>query len=251
MKKIIAYAPHPDDAELFCGGLLAKSAHLGYQTGIIDLTQGELSTLGNLESRKKETEKASKILNLNFRENLKLKDGFLNEQSSPENTESDTAKIVKSIRAHKPDVVLFPYFKARHPDHAISSKIIQKALFLAGVKKYQPSLGDLHRVKAEIFYQMRVEFTPSFICDISDFQKIKMEAVKAYHSQVNSDPNKPETLLSSPLSISSIEARDAYNGAKIGCRYGEAYLTRSDIRIDDPLKHFCSEQNDASLFFLR
>ena len=32
---------HPDDVEIACGGSLAKLVKLGYQVGIIDLTDGE------------------------------------------------------------------------------------------------------------------------------------------------------------------------------------------------------------------
>ena len=34
---LLAIAAHPDDAELLCGGALAKSAALGRQVGILDL----------------------------------------------------------------------------------------------------------------------------------------------------------------------------------------------------------------------
>ena len=36
----LAFAPHPDDAEMGCGGLLALLKDEGYKTGIIDLTRG-------------------------------------------------------------------------------------------------------------------------------------------------------------------------------------------------------------------
>ena len=38
---VIAVGAHPDDAEIACGGTLAKLAQQGYQVGIIDLTDGE------------------------------------------------------------------------------------------------------------------------------------------------------------------------------------------------------------------
>ena len=60
-----------------------KHQKLGYSIGIIDLTQGELGSRGSAELRQKEAERSSKILNLGIRENLKLRDGFFenNEQS--------------------------------------------------------------------------------------------------------------------------------------------------------------------------
>lgn len=59
---ILAIMAHPDDAELSCGGTLAKHTALGYSTGVIDLTEGELGTRGTAEIRRKEAAEASKIL---------------------------------------------------------------------------------------------------------------------------------------------------------------------------------------------
>jgi LmbE family N-acetylglucosaminyl deacetylase len=64
----LVFSPHPDDAELFCGGLLLKLKKQGFTTAIVDLTQGELSTNGNPEIRSAETAEASEILQLDVRE---------------------------------------------------------------------------------------------------------------------------------------------------------------------------------------
>ena len=61
----LAFAAHPDDAELFCGGTLIKLKRQGYSTGIIDLTRGELSTNGDIETRQLEADQASTVLDLN------------------------------------------------------------------------------------------------------------------------------------------------------------------------------------------
>ena len=48
---ILVLAAHPDDAELACGGTLAKHVTLGHQVGIVDLTLGELGTRGTPQIR--------------------------------------------------------------------------------------------------------------------------------------------------------------------------------------------------------
>ena len=48
---ILAFGAHPDDVELGCGGSIALSVKLGKIAAIIDLTRGELSTRGNIETR--------------------------------------------------------------------------------------------------------------------------------------------------------------------------------------------------------
>ena len=53
---VVAVAPHPDDLEILCGGTLAKLVKQGYKVGIFDLTSGEPTPRGSLETRKTEAE---------------------------------------------------------------------------------------------------------------------------------------------------------------------------------------------------
>ena len=45
---ILAFGSHPDDVELGSAGTIAKSISQGKKVAIIDLTQGELGTRGNV-----------------------------------------------------------------------------------------------------------------------------------------------------------------------------------------------------------
>ena len=38
---VLAFSPHPDDAELYCAGTLLLLARAGRRVGIVDLTRGE------------------------------------------------------------------------------------------------------------------------------------------------------------------------------------------------------------------
>ena len=73
---ILAFAAHPDDAELACSGTLLKHVKQGKKVGVVDLTQGDLGTRGTVDIRMKEAEDSAKILGLTVRENLKMPDGF-------------------------------------------------------------------------------------------------------------------------------------------------------------------------------
>ena len=50
---ILAFAAHPDDIEISCGGTILKHIQMGYKVAIVDLTQGELGTRGSAQTRKK------------------------------------------------------------------------------------------------------------------------------------------------------------------------------------------------------
>jgi LmbE family N-acetylglucosaminyl deacetylase len=36
---VLAFGPHPDDVELFCGGTVIRLGELGHTTGVVDLTR--------------------------------------------------------------------------------------------------------------------------------------------------------------------------------------------------------------------
>ena len=147
---VLAFAPHPDDIEIFCGGTIAKMVKDGYNVAIVDLTAGELGTRGSTELREQEAYNASKILGIYYRENLGLPDGGIT--SSIE----QTRVVVDVVRRIKPQVVLMPPKHDRHPDHGAAHLLIERALFMAAL----PKAADLstlpaHRISRSMLYEMR------------------------------------------------------------------------------------------------
>ena len=132
----LAIGAHPDDVELGCGGTIIKLIAEGKTVSVIDLTEGELGTRGTAETRAEEAANAAKILGISSRENLKLKDGFLN------NSEDYQLKVVEKIRKYKPEIVLANAIDDRHPDHAKAAKLVSDACFLSGLKKIETFDND-------------------------------------------------------------------------------------------------------------
>jgi hypothetical protein len=59
---VLAIAAHPDDVEQTCGGTLIKMAEVGYRTGVLDLTAGDMGTRGcPAHSRRTASDKASAV----------------------------------------------------------------------------------------------------------------------------------------------------------------------------------------------
>ena len=48
---VLAFGAHPDDVELFCGGIVIRLGELGYSTAVIDLTRGEKASHGSADQR--------------------------------------------------------------------------------------------------------------------------------------------------------------------------------------------------------
>ena len=224
---IIAFSAHPDDVELSCGGTIAKMVKAGYKVGVIDLTEAELSTRGTIALRRKETEKASKVLNLSIRDNLKIPDGQI------ENTLGNRLKVINCIRKHQPEIILAPFFKDRHPDHVYTSTLISESNFYSGLSKLEGKLMP-HRAKNVLYYYQHIVDKPSFVVDITDEFDQKMEAVKAFASQFyNPESNEPETYISDIKFIDSLRNRAQYFGYQIGVKYGEPFFINAMIKIDN------------------
>jgi len=61
---ILAFAPHPDDAELGCGGSLIRAVDQGLRVAVADLTSGEMGSRGTSESRERERQHAAELMGL-------------------------------------------------------------------------------------------------------------------------------------------------------------------------------------------
>ena len=228
---LLVIAAHPDDAELCCGGTIAKHLAAGKKVGIVDLTRGELGTRGTPEIRDAEATQAAKILGLTVRENLGLADGFF------QNTKTDQLKIVEVVRKYQPEIVLANAVFDRHPDHGRASELIYDSCFLAGLPKVETTFKggaqSAWRPNAIYHFIQSRSLTPDFVIDVSDFWEIKMKAVLAYKSQFH-DPQsqEPSTFISSPQFLKLVEARGVEYGQIIGTQYGEGYTVRKALGVN-------------------
>jgi bacillithiol biosynthesis deacetylase BshB1 len=237
---VLAFGAHADDAELACGGTLIKLAAKGYKTGVIALTRGETGTRGSAEIRAREFAAAAVVMGLDVHKMLDIPDGRV------EVTWENKLKVIAEIRAHRPRLVLAPYGVDRHPDHESASQLVRAAAYLAGLEKIETGQQAFRPVRV-VFCQSRFDFSPSFVVDISEVHDRKMKAIAAYGSQFHR-PEEPrpaagpgETLIGRPEFLGHIEARDRRFGAQIGVAFGEPFLVREALRVDDPVAFFGPE----------
>ncbi len=234
----LAFGAHADDVELACSGTIIKLGASGYKTGVITLTRGEMATRGSAEIRAQEFAQSAKIMGLASHKMLDMPDGRI------EITWENKIKIIKEIRTYKPRIVYAPYWVSRHPDHEKASHLVREAAYLSGLKKLKTD-QESYRPYRVIYYQTRFEFKASFIVDISDFHTQKIKSVLSYKSQFyhqdRTEFGDDETLLSRPEFLDRIETRDKQYGTYIGVKYGEPFLVREAIKINDPVDFFDAE----------
>jgi bacillithiol biosynthesis deacetylase BshB1 len=227
---VLAVFSHPDDAELTMAGTLIKLKSLGHRVGVADLTRGEMGTRGTPEIRAKEALDAARVMGLDVRTNIELRDGHLVLNDESRQT------VVRTLRKYRPRVVFTSHWDDPHPDHAATARIIREAARLATMRKYdceaQQEAIKMPAIAHAVYSRLVL---PSFVVDISDFVDQKMEAIRAYASQFYSAHSKePATRIAEKGFLREIEDRTRYYGSLIGVEAGEPFYVREALNLDDP-----------------
>lgn len=234
MKKvdILAIGAHPDDVELSCSGTLLKHIAFGKKVGLLDLTLGELGTRGNAEIRTKEAMVSAKILGVEFRVQLDLKDVFFSSD------EASMRLLIQHIRSCQPEIVIANAISDRHPDHGRAAKFVADACFYAGLSKIEThvngSLQQCWRPKAVYHYIQDNFIEPDFVVDVTSFIDKKHEAIMAFSSQFY-DPNskEPETPISSKDFMESVDSKMRVFGRQIGVSFAEGFTTNRYVGVNN------------------
>ena len=219
---MLVIAPHPDDAELGMGGGIAKMIAAGWRVGVLDLTSGEPTPHGSEELRKTETAAASQALGLTWRENLGLRNRYL------EATLEARAQLAAVFRRVRPRWLFAPYWEDAHPDHVAATQLVEAARFWSKLTKTDLPGEPYHPERIFYYYCIHLKHvaSPSFVLDISDHWDAKLASIKAYHSQFITGREAMD-----PSMIERFRDEAAYWGKMIGRRYGEPYASREPIAL--------------------
>lgn len=213
--KILVIAPHPDDEILGVGATMAKYLSNGDEVYVCIATKGVMP-LFNDESVRKiriETNEAHKLLGINKTFFLEFPSVMLEQIPRHEINE----KICNIVQDIKPNIVYIPHFGDMQKDH----QIIAEAAMVAVRPKYA------HKVNEVYAYETLSEtewnnphnanaFLPNVYNDVSEYLRIKIEAMQCFESQLSDFPN--------PRSLEAIKALAKYRGATVSVRAAEAFM---------------------------
>jgi bacillithiol biosynthesis deacetylase BshB1 len=224
-----AFFAHPDDAELVAGGTLAREAARGRCVALVDLTRGESGSRGTPETRAAEAAEAARILGVAHRESLGLPDGRLADDAEQRDV------VVAALRRVRPRLVILPHWVQRHPDHAAAGQIVYAASFLAGLRNYRPDLGPAFRPR-KLLYALSTletgEVAPTLVVDVTATWDKKVAAVSAFRSQFTPEPGEAVSLPFDRFR-ENMELGGRRNGQRIGVRFGEGFVTKEPVALQD------------------
>lgn len=219
---LLVVAPHPDDAEIGVGGTLLKSRAQGLRVGVVDLTTGEPTPHGSLETRARETAAATRVLQLDWRENL----GLPNRSLEP--TLEARRALAGVFRLTRPKIIFAPYWEDAHPDHIAATQLVEAARFWAKLSRTDFPGEPYHPPRILYYFSihLRIHPKPAFVLDISDQIDGKMQAIGCYESQFITGREQQF-----PTPLDDIRDRSRYWGWTIGTAYAEPFASREEIGL--------------------
>lgn len=233
---VLAVGAHPDDAEIACGGTLAKLVRQGYRVGIIDLTDGE-PTPGcpRPEVRLEEALEAARTLGVEQRVTMSLPNRRLFDSFEAR------VALAKEIRKYRPRLVIGFGDKTpmASPDHWQAMQITDAAVFYARLTKWEEHFGGLppHHVAAQLYFRLSFEpmaltgLASHFTVDISDTLETKLASVRCYRSQFL--PGKSHI-------FERIRGAAVFFGAACGFSAGEVFCSPRPLRTADVMRFLFS-----------
>ena len=205
---------HPDD-ETAVAGLLLQAKAKGLTTGLICLTKGEAGGFAESQTRTEELKKAAELLELDFFRHLDFPDAGI--EFSGEAVE----KLVPLMREAAARVVLTIHPDDYHPDHLAVSRLVDRVVFVAGLKKHSDDDKTWHPNQV-LYYSLDPRSNknrPDIIFDVTDVYGKKLEVLRAHASQ-EIEP--------------FIDELSRVYGRMGGFTHGEGLYIRQPLRLNDP-----------------
>lgn len=179
-RRVVVFAPHPDDEILGCGGALADLLDRGARVEVVLVTDGAAAA--------RDAEERVRIASLRFEESRRalesLGGGTLHAGDLPDRGLAERLGEVEELLGRwlteaAPDLVFAPSPVETHPDHrAVAAALFGVAARPAG----DPASRALERATVA-FFELSQPFRPNFLFDATRVQARKERAMKEFDSQ--------------------------------------------------------------------
>ncbi|MBP1994714.1 PIG-L deacetylase family protein [Paenibacillus eucommiae] len=218
---VLAICAHPDDAEIWCGGTLAKYALRGDKVTIAISTNGEVGspTLPKeeiAEIRRKEAQEAADIIGAELIW-MGYPDEFLFDR------EETRLTFIDVMRQAQADVVLTHYPQDLYnPDHTITGQIANDVAIMTTVPNIVTNHPPIAKIPVVYFIETLagLNFHPEEYVDITDTIEIKQKMLAKHESQVG-DWLKDQY---GSNAAEMVEIISRFRGIQSGVRYAEGFI---------------------------
>lgn len=217
MKKILVITPHPDDEVLGCGGTIAKHSKQGDEVHICFITKAYLPQWSPdyINNRQEEIKKSVQILGVKNIHELNFLTAKVDQASSKDLND----KILQVVNEVEPNIMYIPHGGDVHKDHRLifDACLVVNKLSSKAIKKILS-----YEVLSETEGGSALKpFIPNVYEDVSSFFQQKLEALKAYQSELKEPPH--------PRSVEIVEALAKKRGSEAGVRMAEAFMLIREV----------------------
>lgn len=248
MANVLVVGPHPDDQEAGMGATIAKLAQQGHDVLLLDMTNGEPTPLGDVQTRQREAEAARAILDAGTgrvsRRMLEVEgppkghggEGAWGSRALPNRFVQHSIEarraVATVIREHQAQIIFTPFYEDAHPDHIAVTRIVEDARFDAKLSKIDLP-GERIYPKWLFYYyatHLRWVANPSFLVDVTGFEQHKIASMEAYHTQFVA-PGRIGTNPDGQTVAQFVTERLGYFGSRIGTRSAEPFFTKEPVGL--------------------
>ncbi len=205
VSRVMFVFAHPDDAEIYSGGTIARLKHEGKQVKLVKMTSGNkgsrdmvISEIELVSKRKQEDLEALHHLGLNELDSVNLEIG----DGEVENSLSTIEKIVHEIRKFKPEVVVTHnpteivitdengenYIN--HRDHRnTGSSVVDACYPYSRDNLFFPHQleGLTPHTTTKLLFVDSVKKSPLVSIDVTDFFQSKLSSISSHKSQLTKE----------------------------------------------------------------
>lgn len=216
MKKILVFAPHPDDEILGVGGTIAKNIDEGNDVYVCIVTKGQPPLFLDLELNQRNQDDARRCHRY-----LGIKKTFFLDYPAADLESVKrfelNGSILEVVNEIHPDEVYIPHIGDMQKDH----QIVVDACMVALRPKYFPQVKKIYAYETLSETDWNIPnvtnaFIPNLYVNIEKYIEVKKKALSFFSLQVNSFPDA--------RSIDAIEALARYRGALMHWKAAEAFV---------------------------
>lgn len=220
--EVLVVSPHPDDEVLGVGGTIARLVAEGHNVTVSIVTRGwdPLFAKSQVDQVRAEAVKANEVLGTQSVHFMDLPVTKLSLMPKHELNQAFELLIDKV----EPELVFLPFFGDRHEDHRQVFDACMVALRPVAKRQYVKRILCYETVSETHWSAPYVEpqFAPQVWFDISDHLSTKLDAMRAYDSQVRPQPDA--------RSLEAVSSMAKWRGSVVGMSAAECFVLIRDCR---------------------
>ena len=222
MKKILVFAPHPDDEILGVGGTIAKNIAQGNKVYICVVTKGQpplYTNITRIERNQEDARQCHSFMGITKTFFLDFPAADLESVKRYELNKS-MSEVVNDVH---PDEVYIPHIGDMQKDH----QIVAESCMVVLRPKYFPQVSRIYAYETLSETDWNIPnvantFIPNVFVNIEDFLETKKKALSYFSLQVSKFPD--------PRSMEAVEALAHYRGSLMCWKAAEAFMLLRDLK---------------------